>query len=766
MLQDQEERWHKRRMNSFSSFEEVFEESIEAIEDTVIKAVDRFEDEIADHVYEELVPLQLKLALEGTLFGWTHLTSSILGHAGITLGAYFLTAFIFDLLHGKPQSTFISYVKVFICNAAAVSAFKMVRRRRHVWLRSTYGKRLGREEEQKRRADIAHSDGSTLLGRIRLKRDVYRKKKSRRQLLKASSRFDTWNQKRLSLTPPRMNRVVSFQTFPVSKTKSIENDQVIFRSGTINNVPYAHGGFFGAAPFMLANPDWVEILRLLMPDVYIEISRRIQSPAFKLIHWAENNPVVAAYGTANELVNNGKLINLEWDIFLDPALVRRVELVLEEKEKLATSKETSDDPLGRKQHKAIMNYLKKELEKRTSELIDKMIVAHGNVRQLILEQCRFVKHFNFSRVKRTRRTLGGGMYARQWMAVYAEALRLGTQMAEIAEDAKNQCYHEEQERGGAGIESSPSYESDSQSTDSSNPSLTDATDHLLQTPKRAGGKEKNCENSDGDKSPLDLMRLSLSSSYCPNCSIGDSITLLRSMTKKDKPIGIVLDMKSRHVSKRVWALVVNKLMDSGAHIEGIASFSIDEIRDITRFCRHPNAVNVKEFLFFHSAGDLQDACHTPGRIRKGDIVFFNGGSLLWEGSQILTTAYLKNLSTDICSYNFDPMKYMKEYLLLPFAQRKDVNGGSTIKDYKEKLNLKIGIYVQEFRIDEYALDLLVETANENADIYELGFGWGGLNGITVHGIQTGRFTATDGFDNQRYAGKSWDPNKSAADVAL
>ena len=47
-------------------------------------------------------------------------------------------------------------------------------------------------------------------------------------------------------------------------------------------------GFFGAAPFMLTNPHWIAILRLLMPDVYVEISRRASyAPAPRLIHWAE-----------------------------------------------------------------------------------------------------------------------------------------------------------------------------------------------------------------------------------------------------------------------------------------------------------------------------------------------------------------------------------------------------------------------------------------------------------------------------------------------
>ena len=54
------------------------------------------------------------------------------------------------------------------------------------------------------------------------------------------------------------------------------------------NPSFTIKGFFGAAPFMLTNPHWIAILRLLMPDVYVEISRRASyAPAPKLIHWAE-----------------------------------------------------------------------------------------------------------------------------------------------------------------------------------------------------------------------------------------------------------------------------------------------------------------------------------------------------------------------------------------------------------------------------------------------------------------------------------------------
>ena len=81
---------------------------------------------------------------------------------------------------------------------------------------------------------------------------------------------------------------------------------------------------------------------------------------------------------------------------------------------------------------------------------------------------------------------------------------------------------------------------------------------------------------------------------------------------------------------------------------------------------------------------------------------------------------------------------------------------STIRDYKEHYNLTIGLYVQEFAIDDAATDLIVNHVNQNLDVYNLGLGWGGLNGVMVNGIHPGRFTSTDGFWNQRYGSVAWD----------
>jgi hypothetical protein len=244
-------------------------------------------------------------------------------------------------------------------------------------------------------------------------------------------------------------------------------------------------------------------------------------------------------------------------------------------------------------------------------------------------------------------------------------------------------------------------------------------------------------------------------------------------------------------------LVVDALRDAGARVEGIASFTISEIRDISSYCSSP----CNEIYFFHSAGDVQQACYR-GLLKRGDKVFFNAGSLLWHKKDVnmLDVDFVTESILDFLY--FDCEKFKADYCLQPYARitrgrnqgdQGDANmstsvdnagggGGdtadeqqaeqdglllnvdghrhttwSTIQDYKHYFNLSIGLYCQEFAIDDAAIDFIVNHVNTNTHVYNLGLSWGGVNGVTVRGVQPDRFTNTDGFWNQRYAGASWDP---------
>ena len=122
---------------------------------------------------------------------------------------------------------------------------------------------------------------------------------------------------------------------------------------------------------------------------------------------------------------------------------------------------------------------------------------------------------------------------------------------------------------------------------------------------------------------------------------------------------------------------------------------------------------------------------------------------------------------------FDPEVTKQSYRIQPFArpsqmgeQRSYNNSmlttgwtGSTIEDYKKRYHLSIGMYLQEFAIDEAAVNLLVQLVNDHPEIYDLGLAWGGVNGVTLQGIQPGRFTDTSGFWNQRHMGAHWDSTR-------
>ncbi|KAL7551185.1 hypothetical protein ACHAWF_014381 [Thalassiosira exigua] len=517
-------------------------------------------------------------------------------------------------------------------------------------------------------------------------------------------------------------------------------DQSPFASGEIERMPYVHGGFFGAAPFMLANPRWTSILRALTPDVYVEVSRRAsRAPAPRLIHWAENNPVVAAYGTAHELEFNGEMPVLEWDVFLDPRLVRGLKKALSEKEARSRRREDGGASIDAAADRRTSADCDEEIERRTTRLVEGMLVAHGNTRQIITEQTPFkvLKKLNFASVKRTRKSLGGGMFAREWLAVYSDAVRMGMDRVDDDDDG------------------------DEFSGRATDVNLEDQGAFGQDLEIRDLPRDEATEASDG---------VDVTSSQGVSASVDRGKSIRESISELPAPIRLLLDLKSRHVSRRVWALVIDHLRGAGAEVEGIASFNVAEMRDTSRYCSSP----VNEIFFLHSCGDLQHCCHS-GQLRKGDRVFFNAGSLFWDArnSDVVKSILRRGSPQPRFDKSGNP-----GYRLKPYAKTKDVpstilsgseflphgrdstndtfaylpdsvfapehGGASTIQDYKDYYQLSIGLYVQECAIDDATLSLIVNYVNTNSHVFDLGLSWGGINGLTVKGIQQTRFSITDG----------------------
>jgi len=815
-------------------------------------------------------------------------------------------------IFGVPPSLYI-FLRFSFSLCSALNAFRIARRRRMVWLHSTTLKT--RVEETDRTTLLGRIRGGVVRRKnVWLSRRTERKLKkatrrfqkrhqSRRKLnfIEQSEKYEGQHHERVSqlgskLKPRkrvtnrrRVTRSQSFKplksmndldpddflntfqkyeqrnkhdngdsfqfsghTMPNSIMQSIAQDQIRFKNGLIQTVPYAHGGYFGTAPFMLANPFWINILRHLMPDVYVELSQRVEyTPIPKLIVWAENNPVVAAYGTAHELEFCGKMPTLEWDVFLDPHLEQRIQIVLDAREefvnnkylssvssKIGSTKINSFESFNNKM-KAIERYLEPsertllvfygvEIKKRVNTLLEGMLIAHGNLFQLALEQTGFLKQYNFSRTKHLRRTLGGGIFCKNWLTIYAEALRISSGL-----DRSRSSSSDEERSSSDSSTSLQSSSSESRrklcNTSENSPLLSNIENLDMDDFKTKGRRQKRrileTKNSGEDnilgyERQTDIFALNdsinkgirrttslndLTLSGCSSTSISEAIGLLKKITNSDAPLGLVLDIKSRHVSKKIWALVVDGLREAGARVEGIASFCIQEIRDISQYC----AVPVNDMIFFHSAGDLQVACH-DGLIKNGDNVFFNAGSLFWNypdtsDKTYFITMFITMLTTMFCK-PFDEEK-TKEYKFQSYARvagtpasdskligipepysnatkvsnsdeddppvrrrtkRSSLNflggHGSTIQQYKDHFELSIGMYVQEFAIDEKSIDLIVKYINLNSHVFNLGLSWGGINGVTVKGIHPDRFTNTDGFWNQRYTGERWDTDKFPSDA--
>jgi hypothetical protein len=443
------------------------------------------------------------------------------------------------------------------------------------------------------------------------------------------------------------------------------------RVSELGTIPYAHGGYFGCSPFMLCDVAWVGVLCRLQPDVFVEVSRRLGASVESLIHWGENSPLVAAYGVIEVLngrwqnkdrewrhkIHDSDIPAIEWDVFLDPFIVDKM---------------LQDDGFDIGMNMKLADPLAESLFLRG-------LIAHGSAPQLMLEQLGgYFRHFNFSRVSRSRKTLGGGMYVQEWLTLFAKGLDIG------------------------------------------------------------GGEEES--------------RLE---------SLAEVLEVITKILGGQK-LKVVLDLKSRYVPRKIWARLI-KASSKYVEVVGVGSFCISEIRGISALVSPHIKWKIHEIIFFHTAGDLQAAAH-KGVLRRGDTVFFNAGSLLYN--------YPANFGEMVGNFKY---RWRQGYLnpeITPYGVTKPVDAGlcestlSTIQAYRDVLDLQIGLYVQEHSIDEGSLNKISKHVNANMHVFSLGLSWGGLEGWSMSGIKPTMFTATDGLWKQRYVGKSWDFSKTPAMLNL
>lgn len=495
-------------------------------------------------------------------------------------------------------------------------------------------------------------------------------------------------------------------------------DSTFHEVGLLYKIPYIQGSFNAAAPFLLQDLKWMRILRRLMPSAHEEAVVQLEATRFEkglrtaqIMKWAENNPVVAAYGL---LVNNfsnlafsslekfrtptmsncdqvpsdkqegiGRIPPLEWCIFLDPLIVAELDQAICKRDKLVLK----DDK----------NIASDEINKHVSRLVKRMVLSHGSTGQILSEALGMSQAFTFASIvdsftdtKDFTDHSSTGIFANTWMAIFAAALKLGVNM-----------------------ELESSLVTSHQNADYSSQAFCGLMLCL-------GLSDTNSTRTNHEQN-----------------SFGDSAKLISSML--GAPLHLVLNVRTRRVPARVLGQLIDFMGDNSVYVEAVASFDIDDLRPLADFTISP----VITYRLLHSAGDLQKACHA-GEIRNGDSVFFNAASLIKTDQDTINIL--------LCGQG----EYNGEIVFADYAFPRNFELSdrrtcrATIEDYKKKFNLNIGCYLNEFALTEKKYTCMVDFFKNNSAVYNLGLSIGGINGKFAATAITG-----DGFARQRLMGANW-----------
>jgi hypothetical protein len=637
-----------------------------------------------------------------------------------------------------------------------------------------------------------------------------------------------------------------FQTYKTPIKQNKRNDQLSSSSQDtsikasitpLDNIPYIHRGFAGAAPFFIQDEKWMRILHTLMPDEYTMLQRYLKVNGskvdpIKVIKWAENNPIVCAFGVlesdTSQLVPSWsvpenppkstftmaasrnvaailekcpgmekcrkKKVNptIEWDVFLDPSIVKQVDAAIHKMEQLDSTKVEQEEFIA----------AQIEIDRQVSRLVNRMMLAHGSTAQLLVEAVgvatrysfsQFVKSTNKMKTKITKKSKTfarwkssdnqNGVYhpeeedltfnieesrskqptlrshairADRWLVLFSKALKLGKKSAEEVYKLTDRVSH---------IQTQKEHKSSEE-----NKSVRSKTSRFLRRTTKSPSYDEDEASLSTSVSTTRENQEFVAPALCglflclgmddPNSfmvdhsdiTIAESAQMIRNLLGSN--LQLVLDMKSRHVPPRVWAMLVDCLQSRGLIIKGIGSFDLDELRAIQALANTP----VDAMIFFHSAGDLQRACHA-NEIRLGDTVYFNAGSLMWKrktacevtGQCFSTSKYQGLQQVDSkCDFEYSPFQpyaYPRQQL----ESSDDImDCMACIQDYQKHFDLNIGLYLHEFDIGVEEIDVMSKFVNRHSDIYRLGLAWGGLNGYTLRELKG------DGLWSQRYVGRAWD----------
>ncbi len=483
---------------------------------------------------------------------------------------------------------------------------------------------------------------------------------NQRQLSIAQSNSEAPGFGSASLKPPPIQRSYGESAHAQEHATTSNQEPVSDVIPHVNNQFYAHGGFMGAGPELMADPKWNRILQVLMPDVHSDVTEAIngEEGSEVVILMFENNPVTAAYGMArsqqiDDDPTNGKtdavenLKAFEWDAFLPPSHVE------------AFKNET--DPGKKSQH--------------AEKIVDGLLIAHGNTSQTLKENVVGLRQYE--NVRKTDKSAQGGLEPGAWMDIFGRAMMLGS-----SADWENLANNMEDE-------------------------------------------ERN--HSDTDKT--------IDQTFKDQMTFKDVVDLYKELYGKEF-FSVILDVKSRDASAAVLTAVIQELNKRGVHVYGVGSFISDEIAgldEVEQIIDGEMADNAKEVMFYHGAGNLQDAC-LSGQVGVGDTVMFNAGSLI-----------------DYVPY------YTGEAKKASYAIDAEVI--SQLDQFKRHYGFELGVYVQENHIDDRAATLITEVTNANPELFSLGFAWGGVSGETAADIEPSLGAAKTGLAGQYYTSRSWNKSK-------
>jgi hypothetical protein len=193
-------------------------------------------------------------------------------------------------------------------------------------------------------------------------------------------------------------------------------------------------------------------------------------------------------------------------------------------------------------------------------------------------------------------------------------------------------------------------------------------------------------------------------------------------------LSVIVEIKSLRSSPEFLCDFVRTLNDRGVHVVAVASFLREEVVGVSAMTQSIDGVSSpgpREIQFFHFAGDLQAACDA-GNVAPGQSVMFNGASLL------------DTLEAD----SGRPAYSIK------------LRVAAELEEYRSRLGLHVGFYVQEGDCDHAAASLLSDLCEARPDTFELGFAWGGLRD-EAH-LETSKVSRL-GYGSQRmleYVGKA------------